>query len=96
MFDWEASGLACNTQAATTPTDKARRLIILSTRADSGSSNPPERPLSLFGLNSPLPWPFTSDQRNCPADASSCRSARSNNRNHDWDPDAAASEPADQ
>src|SRR4051794_255161 len=55
MLDWEASGLTCNTQAATTPTDKARRLIILSTRADSGFNNPPGRPLSLFGLNSPCP-----------------------------------------
>src|SRR5262249_50939590 len=53
MFGWEASGTACSTQATTTPTDKARRLIMVPTRADPGSNNPSERPLSMFGLNSP-------------------------------------------
>ena len=65
MFDWEASGLACNTQAATTPIDNARRPIIPIHARGRGSINPPERPLSMFDLKLPQVL-FTSDRSNCP------------------------------
>jgi hypothetical protein len=54
MFDWEASGLACNMQAATIPADKARRPITTVQAALARSNDAPERPLSLFGLKFPL------------------------------------------
>src|SRR5262245_43872593 len=55
MFDWEASGLACSTQAAITPTDKARRPIIITVQAPLARfKDAPERSLSYVRSEFPL------------------------------------------